>query len=262
MQKITTQLLPAGSYTTIHSYLSEPRQPAPCPTGDIHITIDNNQKVSKCSGRIREGSTVPVHICCAVSYIKPGFTSNVMGNANLKPGNWLKPPYKDTMDKLNAEEEKLIDEFRKHRYSFIDEKLTKVQEEQGKAVDDSVYDFVDVSVLHEKQGFSVCSKCAFVFARNGDNDNCESCGHSSRYHDIDIDPYYQATNHHPGQPAKVTIGDPHMVNPSSMSNLKKVLEHIQSQMPDGTEWLIVWSDGVPYVYSALNQNQLYICKVC
>ena len=37
--------------------------PISCPSGDIHNTIDNNQKVGMCTWRIREGLTVPLSIC-------------------------------------------------------------------------------------------------------------------------------------------------------------------------------------------------------
>ena len=42
----------SGSYTTVHDILASKVDPISCPIGDIHNTIDNNQKVGICAWRI------------------------------------------------------------------------------------------------------------------------------------------------------------------------------------------------------------------
>ena len=52
----------SGSYTTVHDIVTSKVDPKNCPDGDVHSTIDNNQKVGMCTWKIREGSTVPLSI--------------------------------------------------------------------------------------------------------------------------------------------------------------------------------------------------------
>ena len=60
-----------GNFTTIHDILGSKVDPISCPSGDIHNTIDNNQKVGICTCRIREVSTVHLSICTTVGHVIP-----------------------------------------------------------------------------------------------------------------------------------------------------------------------------------------------
>ena len=61
----------SGSYTTLHEILTSKVDPKNCPDGDVHNTIDNNQKVSICTWEIYESSTVPLSICTTLGHILP-----------------------------------------------------------------------------------------------------------------------------------------------------------------------------------------------
>ena len=72
--KLATQIMASssgsGSYTTMHNFITTPREPLACPPViNVHNVIDNNQKVSHHSGCIREGSSVPMSICTARQFL-------------------------------------------------------------------------------------------------------------------------------------------------------------------------------------------------
>ena len=43
----------SGSYSTLNQIVTSPCPPIPCPDGDVHNTVDNNQNVGRTSGRIK-----------------------------------------------------------------------------------------------------------------------------------------------------------------------------------------------------------------
>ena len=73
----------SGSYTTAHDIFASKVDHISCPSGDIHNTIDNNQKDGICTWRIREGSTVPLSICTAVCHIIPQPVTSLQCKENL-----------------------------------------------------------------------------------------------------------------------------------------------------------------------------------
>ena len=59
----------SASYTTVHNFITAARNPLQCPAGvDVHHAIDNNQKIGRHSGRISEGSSIPMSICLSLTY--------------------------------------------------------------------------------------------------------------------------------------------------------------------------------------------------
>ena len=68
---LNSQWESTGSYTTVSNIATMQKDPLACPNGDVINVFDNNQKVGKHSGRIREGSTVPQSVCTAVTHIVP-----------------------------------------------------------------------------------------------------------------------------------------------------------------------------------------------
>ena len=64
--------------------------------GDLHTTIDNNQKVGICTWKIREGLTVPLSICTTLGHLLPQPPTYYQNDQNLMPKNWLNtnPLYK------------------------------------------------------------------------------------------------------------------------------------------------------------------------
>ena len=59
----------SGSYTTLSQIVASPCPPIPCPNGDVHNTVNCNQKVGRTSGRIKERSKVPTSICSTMCHI-------------------------------------------------------------------------------------------------------------------------------------------------------------------------------------------------
>ena len=113
----------SASYTTVHNFITAARNPLQCPAGvDVHHAIDNNQKIGRHSGRISEGSSVPMSICTSVSHILPSIPSYLQYDAALKHSNWLGTG--EIMDNLALVEElegSLLNVFRSYRGAFFEE---------------------------------------------------------------------------------------------------------------------------------------------
>ncbi len=260
---------PGGSYTTVHSYLMEPAEEVNCPEGLVDYVIDNNQTISKTSGQIREASRLPVNICTCADFIKPDQTvtsyQDIHIRDDLKPGSWLQKPNTEIMSKVDKEEENAMETFRSYRFDFVTEKITDVKKEQVQA-DGQISDYVDTAIVNKaihKDKNNVCSNCFKVYVKC--EDICSYCGHNSRVHLPDHDPYYHVkVHHHPPTPPSVIIGEPCMANPSSESAVKEVLTHMKQQcdIPRSRSWMTMWSDGVPHVIASQLQDRIYICLEC
>ena len=61
----------SGSYSTLSQIVTSPCPPISCPDGDIHNTVDNNQKVGRTSGCIKEGFKGPTSICTTMYHVVP-----------------------------------------------------------------------------------------------------------------------------------------------------------------------------------------------
>ena len=59
----------SDSYATVHKILTSEVDPKYCPDGHIYNTINNNQKKSICTWKIRQGSTIPLSICTTLGHI-------------------------------------------------------------------------------------------------------------------------------------------------------------------------------------------------
>ena len=208
---------PAGGYTSVSNFFMQPREPAVVPSSNVNITIDNNQKVARSSGRVREGSSVPVSVYTAVSYIKQDIVEDpIMSNEGLKPGNWLQPPDETIISKVN-EQEKYLNVFRQKRQEYISELLIDVYSQQK--TNDYLYDYVDTSLLHDNM--KVCNKCNSVLL-DSKSGNCPICKCSFVSHDSDCDSYKSASNQQRCK-STLTIGEPVMVNPCSKDSVRTVL---------------------------------------
>ena len=101
---------PAGGYTTISSFLMRPHELAGIPDGNCNITIDNNQKIARSSGRICEGSSVPVSICTPVIYITSDVRDDndnalpIMEEPSMSPGQLLHSPDGAVMTVVDTQE--------------------------------------------------------------------------------------------------------------------------------------------------------------
>ena len=143
-----------GSSRTLNSVICEPAPPLQCPSADVFNT--NNQKVGIHSGRIKEGSKVPISICTSVCHIVPKPDTFLQYNFSLGPQNWRK---KDslpaTLEKVELFEQKAINEFQRYRGLFIEVILASViQEHQN----NTNYDYGHVAVAN-KVKVNTCSQC-------------------------------------------------------------------------------------------------------
>ena len=143
-----------GSSRTLNSVICEPAPPLQCPSADVFNT--NNQKVGIHSGRIKEGSKVPISICTSVCHIVPKPDTFLQYNFSLGPQNWRK---KDslpaTLEKVELFEQKAINEFQRYRGLFIEVILASViQEHQN----NTNYDYGDVAVANKGKA-NTCSQC-------------------------------------------------------------------------------------------------------
>lgn len=253
----------SGSYTSVSNIATTEREPSVCPTGDVINVFDNNQKVGKHSGRIREGSSVPQSVCTAVTHIVPKPDTFLQNDISLHPSRYLKKDtIGDILEKVSHSEKIATEYFRQYRGTYINEKITEVFNEQSANEFGHPYDYVDMAV---SSGASkvVCHSCKWV--SSDPNDNCPNCKENPNTHDLDYDPYYKTKSMNRNELPNIFIGEPCMVNPSSIAAVQEVVEHISDlAIKDSGErsWTIVASDGVPYVYAANLQDLTVKCDEC
>ncbi len=109
----------------------------------------------------------------------------------------------------------------------------------------------------------VCSTCCQVYLRS-DFKVCPKCNYDPCHTSPDHDPYYRTESRVAGVKSNVVIGEPCLVNPNSRDSVKTVLKHIRtmSGIPEQRKWVIVWSDGVPYVHMTDLIESIYTCSKC
>ena len=253
---------PAGSYTTLHNFTCSPVDPPNCPFDDIHVTIDNNQKISKSSGsNLSEGAKVPVEVCTTVGYISPGLPTHLQKEPALKPSMWQDTlSLAEKLDKVDMLE-KALKNFRLYRSNILDEKIQQVISEHDAG---NVYaqDHVDLSVRNERLN-SVCGPCKFVYPKQSET-ICPKCKFDFVHHPPDYDPYWRSKSQHPDYPAVIMAGDPCLVNPNSMKNVQECLNHLHdtTNISKDREWVVLWSDDVPYQFACQLQERMFRCKFC
>jgi rubrerythrin len=268
--KMSTQLMgawePSGGYTTVRNYIDAPCDPPPCPDGDVQNAIDNEQRVAKSSGSIKEASKVKVDICTTLSHIQPQSGTNVQTQEDLKPEKWQnrsnQEVRKDIVEQINIVELAAVDKFRSYRSVFLSEVLNRVIKEQESNQTGHLQDYVDIS-LHQRANGStnyVCSNCKFVYH----DGQCPSCNFNPDIYPRSYDVYARTESKHPRIPPIVSVGEPCIVNPNTEANVGKALKHVQHYCGVGKDrkWTVVWSDAIPYLFGSRLQDNLYTCDLC
>lgn len=267
--KLATNLLgawePSGAYTKIQTFLNAPAEPPKIPEYDVHIAIDNEQRVGKTSGRIREGSNIRVDICTTMSCVQTAEKTYIQQKEDLKPATWYKRESEDierVLEEVEAEEQNAMQIYRQYRHNFIKDMIEEVKNE----LDEHQKDHVDVAIVQKERGNDsyVCCKCKFITTDTG---SCPNCQHDPNRYPIDYDIYHRSVSKHPEQPSKIMIGDPYMVNPNTKSNVKQVMGHVQRHC--GTtgenksrEWAYLWCDAIPYLLGSKVLEETLKCNIC
>ncbi len=156
---------PCGSYTTVNVILNQPAEPVLTPANDFHIKFENNQKVGFTSGRIREGSTIPMSICTSTTYLEPQSATNLQQNDTFTNDKWL-IDQSDLSSKLQTLEE-ATGEFQNYDCLFIDEHIKYVRKEleMGPKNEMRPKDHIDLSTIPKALGqYNLgCSICCQVY---------------------------------------------------------------------------------------------------
>ena len=263
---LTSQWESSGSYTTVSNVATKPRDKLICPIGDVINVFDNNQKVGKHSGRIREGSSVPQSVCTAVTHIVPHPVTRLQSDPSLHPSHYLsKSDIKDVLHRVGKSEQKHIDFFRKYRGQYIEEKLREVLAEQSDTLG-HYSDYVDLAVVNGA-GKVVCSSCKSVSSNA--NVSCTNCKANPNDHELDHDPYYRTSSLNRNVLPDIVIGESCMENPCSINACKGVSKHITDLAikddecdDDSRNWTVIVCDGVPYVYLSNVQDHTVKCETC
>ena len=236
---------PSGSYTKVNEILKSPTPPLNI-TGknDIVVTFDNEQKVGRHSGRIREGSLQSISIITTVAVIE-----------TKPPTQYQFLPYRRndfdsvaTITSVNSLEARFLEIMRLYRHRFVEEIIGSVFDEQFQNDTDFVIDAVDVAVMNE--GKYVCS-----------------CGHmedNTSFFQHGFDKYFRTASMHTLSPT-IKNADPILVNPTGFENCTEVLSQIRIQAIDSSEnrkSVVVTCDGVPYTHASEIQDEYLECLVC
>ena len=213
-------------------------------------TIDNNQKFGIHSGRIKEGSKVPISICTSMYHIVPKPDTFLQYNSSLGPRNWRKKDSLPTiLEKVELFEQKAINEFQRYKGLFIEEILASViQEHQS----NTNYDYVDVAVAN-KGKVNTCSQCVCTYDKNASV--CPLCNLDANSFPLIFDPYQRTeTKHLQGKPS-VYIDEPCMVNPNSIEAVKTIWS-TSVQSASDQRIMIVANGHLPLVMAFLMYMQV------
>ena len=138
----------SGSYTKVNSLLDLPSEPLTIQgTSDITITFDNEQKVGRHSGRIREGSKQLMSIITTVAIIK----SNPETRCQFSEFNRQDVDITKTLIAVEKLEDYYRDVMRTYRYHFINEIIQSVLREQFVNDHDDIKDYVDVYIRNNRK---------------------------------------------------------------------------------------------------------------
>jgi len=94
-----------------------------------------------------------------------------------------------------VEEEAYTQEFCQYRGLIINNIIGKLLEEQ-QSDQFKTYDYVDLTLVHEKMNLIVCVKCCYVFKSDENSSNtdthiiCPKCNHDLNFFRKDYDPYF------------------------------------------------------------------------
>ena len=239
-----------GSSHTLSGVICEPAPPLQCPSADVFNTVDNNQKAGIHSGRIKEGSKVPISICTSMCHIVPKPDIFLQYNPSLGPQNWRKrDSLPAILEKVELFEQKAINEFQRYRGLFIEEILASViQEHQN----NTNYDYVDVAVAN-KGKVNTCSQCVCTYDKNASV--CPLCNLDANSFPLIFDPYQRTeTKHLQGKPS-VYIDEPCMVNPNSIEAVKTIWS-TSVQSASDQRIMIVANGHLPLVMAFLMYMQV------
>lgn len=198
--------------------------------------------------------------------IKPQVDSNLQNRDDLMPRHWLDlKSSEDLINKVTQKELTYLEEFRKYRGLFLLECLETVYNEQYIEMNDVIEDFIDVAARYPEK--IVCKRCCHIYNKPSFKSECicPECKFNPTFFPLNFDMYHRTESKVPKDPPKVFVGDPCMVNPSSIENVKKALVHVAENIINDQEerkWTIVHSDGVPYVYASDIQDNFFLCSIC
>ena len=139
----------SGRYSTLDQIVTSPCPPIPCPDGDVHNAVDNNQKVGGTSGHIKEGSKAPTSICTTMCHIALQPTTALQEDDLLIPLKWLDvTKVEEVLVTVETLENSAITEFRKYRSSYINDKISVVFNDQFEIEDACVSDYADTAITN------------------------------------------------------------------------------------------------------------------
>ena len=187
----------SGSYSTLDQIVTSPCPPIPCPDGDVHNAVDNNQKVSGTSGHIKEGSMAPTSICTTMCHIALQPTAAFQEDDLLMPLKWLDvTKVEEVLVTVEILENSAITEFRKYRSSYINDMISVVVNEQFETGDACVSDHADTAITNKGIVYT-CSKCGNTDEKT--RTCCPSCKNDRDDRDHGYNPYFLAKLKHPSQ---------------------------------------------------------------
>lgn len=245
----------SGCYTKVNSLLNKESIPLEIQDeSNIVITFDNEQKVGKHSGRIREKSKQPLSIITTVGVIETKPEEKTQFDAVYRqPTN-----YAESMVRINDLEKVYRDIMGNYRSQFLAEMISAVVEEQK--FDAQGTDYVD-KTLHFNNTF-ICPVCHHV--DNNFFETCSSCAFNTSFYDHGYDKYFRTPAQHIGVPV-INNAEPVLVNPASIENVKTVLESIETDVftkEKRRKWVTVMCDGVPYDFASTLQDRYKVCGIC
>ncbi|CAG2200699.1 unnamed protein product [Mytilus edulis] len=182
----------------------------------------------------------------------------------MMPSEWLLENRTHVLNRVGVYVKGYIDIFRCYRNRLTSETLNEIKSDQLRSVDGKVYDKIDILSRQAEMQLSnmVFINCSFVFP--GTIDVCPKCKHDHKYNLLGYDPNNKTVSKHLDTPPIVSVREPCLVNPNNENKVAHVLDHLKNscQIPTERKWVVVWSDGIPYLYGMRLQQYVFYCSIC
>ena len=254
---------PSGAHTYLTNWLNEAAsQPPTFPDGTVHVVFDNEQVVGKRYHVDAEKTKVPLSLITSHVYLMVDRESDIQYREDLKPDHWMfKTVNEDLITTVTSSFSSFGDTFRVARNNLISSRLQVLQKHQFNSNDgykDEITELVEEKELSKSTKHCTnCGKKGLTTQRV-----CKDCKGPMEIRALVkermfprqiIDPYDHLRCEVNISKVGVKTGEPDMVKPNSIQNIKKILQNLGkradiSEFADETmagrrQWLFLENDG-------------------
>ena len=255
--EVNGKISPAASDTTYRTWFyNQGLEKLATPKGNVDVFIDNIGKYIEKNYRVSASKNSSPTVVTAVLNIplksEPSLY-NIQDRNDLKPRHWAASTLdeEDIQERMQDIIDKSEEKFREYRFRYVGECLNYIQKET--AMETAITQ--ELQRLQNSNFTRKCNSCSMLHLPR--KQKCPCGGHISSLQSIENQPSLQCRHKLPKyfsigeildyNPTEVSLNEPIMLNPNSLTNLKTILDKLKSLLLiDGREWAFIGADGPPY----------------